>query len=414
MLVKNYQEAISWLFEQFPSYQNKGPQAYKPGLENTLALAKAFGHPEKKLKFVHVAGSNGKGSTCSFLASGLSEAGYKVGLFTSPHLLDFRERIRVNGLEIDEHSVVDFCRQIQQLELIFKPSFFEITWVMALEHFIKSQCDVCVIETGLGGRLDSTNIVHPELSIITNISLEHTQFLGDTIEAIAAEKAGIIKSGVPVVVGERQPECEEVFFQKATENIADLTFASDENHGLPADFPFLGDYLRKNYRTARTACHVLSKSFPKFNTEQLNLGLHNLHKNTGFKGRMQVISKAPRVILDVAHNSDGIRNTLSFFQKEIKKNKLRVLYGTSADKNLQDIFENFPKNVKYYFSAFQNERSISMEIIQNEAIKKGFSFSCFENVESAYLKALNETAKDETPLLFGSFFLIEEFLILNA
>ncbi len=262
MTVVTYREATDWLFQQFPSYQHIGGKAYKPGLEQINQLLAHFGNPQHDLRFIHVAGTNGKGSTCSMLASILTEAGNTVGLFTSPHIQDFRERIRVNGTVVSEAFVIDCTQQIQQAELGFEPSFFEISFLMALLYFKASGCNICVIETGLGGRLDATNCITPLISLITNISIEHTQFLGNTITEIAGEKAGIIKQNIPVVIGEREPDSSAVFDQAAHAKNAPLTYASDEEIMFPSTFPLLGTYQKANYQLVLTALKVLHADFP--------------------------------------------------------------------------------------------------------------------------------------------------------
>jgi len=307
-------------------------QAYKPDLVNVRELCKLFDDPQNDLNFVHVAGTNGKGSTSSMLASILTESGQTCGLFTSPHIIDFRERIRVNGNMIPEESVISFCNKVRHLKLKIEPSFFEITFVMALVHFKESKCNVAVIETGLGGRLDATNIIQPILSIITNISMEHTQFLGNTLDSIAREKAGIIKKNTPVIIGEAVPETKTVFERISAEQNAKIIYSEEHASDQSFKSPLIGDYQQKNLQTVLTAISELNKS--RFNITPANIteGINNLSKNTGFFGRMQVISKAPLTILDVSHNEDGIRKTLDSL-RSINKGKLHLIYGSSADKN---------------------------------------------------------------------------------
>lgn len=399
-----YKETIDWLFQQFPSYQNVGVKAYKPGLENTEKLLAHFGNPHHDLKFIHVAGTNGKGSTCSMLASILTESGNMVGLFTSPHIQDFRERIRVNGEMVSEEFVIDYVQQIQAANIDFEPSFFEISFLMALLWFKQSNCTVCVIETGLGGRLDATNVIIPLLSLITNISLEHTQFLGNTITEIAGEKAGIIKNNVPVVIGEREIESSKVFDAIAQEKNALIQYAPDNEISIPMNFPLLGNYQQANYKLVKMAIDLLQPSFP-ISFENISQGLSNLTKNTGFYGRLQVISESPRVIFDVSHNEAGIKATLDFFKDE----QLVIVYGTSADKNLDAIFPLFPQNAAYLFTEFENERSATTQKLDEYALNFKLSALFFKNAQNALFKAKTIANKGDTILVFGSFFLISDF-----
>jgi dihydrofolate synthase/folylpolyglutamate synthase len=405
---KRYQETIDWLFQQFPSYQAIGAAAYKPDLGNILHLLDELGNPEKELRFIHIAGSNGKGSTSSLLASILKEAGEKVGLFTSPHIQNFRERIRVNGEMISEQSVVDFCAPFRTKRLGIAPSFFEITFAMALEHFKKEACTICVIETGLGGRLDATNCITPLLSIITNISLEHTQFLGDTHEEIAFEKAGIIKQSVPVIIGETTRETKSVFNKNAALRNSSIYWAEEFKTSERYHFPLLGSYQRLNLRTVLCALNYLSQNGFSLSNETVQRGLDHLAQNSGFYGRMQLVSKEPLLILDVSHNADGIQKTLDSIQ-EINQGTLHIIYGTSSDKNYEEIVALFPKDVKLYFSTFTNQRSISIEQIEQLIEKKHLDATIFSNVKSAIQHVQLTANKEDTILVFGSFFLISDF-----
>jgi dihydrofolate synthase/folylpolyglutamate synthase len=405
---KSYQETIDWLFQQFPSYQAIGAAAYKPDLGNIIHLLDELGNPEKELRFIHIAGSNGKGSTSSLLASILKESGEKVGLFTSPHIQDFRERIRVNGEMISEQSVIDFCRPFQTEQLSIEPSFFEITFAMALEHFKKEACTICVIETGLGGRLDATNCITPLLSVITNISLEHTQFLGNTHEEIAFEKAGIIKPFVPVIIGETSHETKDVFTKQAELKNSPIYWAEKFISGETVDFPLLGSYQRNNFKTVLCALEILKQKGFSITHTTIQLGLNHLSENTGFYGRMQLISKEPNLILDVSHNVDGIQKTLESIQ-HINQGKLHIIYGTSSDKNYQEIVDLFPNDAQLYFSTFTNLRSISIEQIEELIEKKQLDAKLFSNVREAINVAQLTANKEDTILVFGSFFLISDF-----
>jgi dihydrofolate synthase / folylpolyglutamate synthase len=401
----NYQETIDWLFRQFPAYQLVGGKAYKPGLETIYQLLAAFDNPHQDLRFIHVAGTNGKGSTCSMLASILTESGYKVGLFTSPHIQDFRERIRVNGEMADEQFVIETTAKIRSLDLPLQPSFFEISFLMALLYFKRQACDVCVIETGLGGRLDATNCITPLVAAITNISIEHTQYLGDTISAIASEKAGIIKEGIPIVIGERIEEADQVFVQKAQLLNAPIIFASDSSIEIPSNFPLLGKYQQYNFGLVSAVLTVLKDQLP-ISAQSIEKGLAHLTKNTGFYGRLQVMEHHPRVIFDVSHNEAGIRATLDYFKDE---KSLIIVYGTSSDKNLDAIFPLFPKSARYFFTEFSNERSAKKHHLEQFSKKYDIEGEFFSNAFDALKSAKLIANKEDMILVFGSFFLISNF-----
>lgn len=405
---RNYTETIDWLFQQFPSYQAIGAAAYKPDLGNILNLLGHLGHPEKNLRFIHIAGSNGKGSTSSLLASILKENGEKVGLFTSPHIQDFRERIRINGEMISEQAVIDFCQPFQSNQLQIEPSFFEITFAMALEHFNKEKCTICVIETGLGGRLDATNCITPLLSIITNISIEHTQFLGNTLAEISAEKAGIIKPTIPVIIGESTPETKTVFSATAIKNEAPIIWAENFESTEIFRFPLLGNYQRLNFRTVLCALETLKSQGFSITQETIQKGLDNLTINTGFYGRMQIVSSQPTTILDVSHNVDGIQKTLESVISSLT-GKLHIIYGTSSDKNYEEIVELFPNDATLNFCTFSNQRSITRKQIEDLIQKKKLKATIFENVKSAISEVQSTANKEDTILVFGSFFLVSDF-----
>ena len=403
-----YIETINWLFQQFPAYHKIGAKAYKPNLTNCLRLCELFDNPHLKLRFIHIAGTNGKGSTSSMLASILQESGEKVGLFTSPHIEDFRERIRVNGEMISESEVVNFCEQVKSFQLDFEPSFFEITWIMSLIHFLNQQCTICVIETGLGGRLDATNIITPILSIVTNIGLEHTNFLGDTIEKIAFEKAGIIKNTIPIVIGETLPQTKTVFEKISKEKQSTIHFAEKSKINTPDNFPLLGDYQLKNYRIIDTAIPILNELGLSITDTSISSGLQNLSKNTGFRGRMQVIERSPLTIMDVSHNYDGIKATLESLVK-INKGELKIVYGTSSDKDLDSIFSLFPIKAEYFFTEFNNERSAELNQLKEKAENFKLNAHFFSNPKEALISAQKTINEEDTILIFGSFFLISDF-----
>lgn len=401
----SYNEAIEWLFQQFPSYQNIGGKAYKPGLDNILSLLNHFGNPHHELKFVHVAGTNGKGSTSSMLASILTESGQTVGLFTSPHIQDFRERIRVNGNVIPEQEVIDFIATIQSISLGFEPSFFEITFLMALMHFKSKNCSICVIETGLGGRLDATNCITPLLSLITNISLEHTQFLGNSVEEIAFEKGGIIKENIPVIIGEREEKTAAIFTEIANAKHSTISFASDLTIEAPQNFPLLGAYQLSNYKLVKRALEVLQDTFP-ITAQQIQQGLENLSANTGFFGRLQKVQSNPTIIFDVSHNEAGITATLQSFPSW---QRLIIIYGTSSDKDLGAIFQHFGKQHTYLMTEFSSERSAKMDDLKAFAEKFALRADFFQNPLEALDTAKSIANKEDTILVMGSFFLISDF-----
>lgn len=404
MSSKEYTETIHWLFQQFPSYQDIGSKAYKPGLDTIQKLLCHFGNPENELKFIHVAGTNGKGSTCSMLASILKEAGHTVGLFTSPHIQDFRERIRVNGEKVTEDFIVRNTNAIKAAELTFQPSFFEMSFLLSLLYFRESKCTICVIETGLGGRLDATNSITPIISLITNISLEHTQYLGNTIEVIAREKAGIIKKNITVVIGERQVETTPIFEEVAKKQSSSIYFAADEEIATPAYFPLLGSYQKSNFRLVLKALELIQSSFHT-TTLDIEFGLKNLYKNAGLYGRMQIMQQDPLVVFDVSHNEAGIKATLEYFKN---KQKLIIIYGSSADKDLDKIVALFPKDGLYFFTEFSNERSALIPQLSMSAEKYHLNGNYYQSPKVALNKAKEIANKEDTILVFGSFFLIAD------
>ena len=400
-MLSSYQASIDWLFQQFPSYQNIGANAYKPGLERVELLLSKLGNPQRDLKIIHVAGTNGKGSTSSFMASCLTEQDEKVGLFTSPHIFDFRERIRVNGEKINEEFVLEFCNRIQNLNLDIEPSFFEITFAMAVSYFHAENCSICILETGMGGRLDATNIVSPLVSVITNIGFDHTQFLGNTYSEIATEKAGIIKRNTPVVIGETNSETKAVFLNTAKSQNAEIIFAEEKPLPKNCDLPL---YQLKNLRTALKALEICGF---KIDESLLENGLKNLYVNTGFFGRLTEISQNPRIILDVSHNLEGIKATLESIQYTIS-GKLFILYGASADKNVDEIISHFPKDAIIHLCQYKNELSLSfqqLELIKNKDKRIRI---IFENVNSAIAEIKSQMTESDSLLVTGSFFLIAD------
>lgn len=410
-MLDSYKNAVSWLFEQFPSYQQIGAAAYKPDLSNTIQLLELVGNPHEKLKFVHVAGTNGKGTTSSIIASVLSENEYKTGLFTSPHIIDFRERIRINGEMISEKSVVEFCTAIQSIQG-FEPSFFEISFVMALAHFANNQCDYCIIEVGMGGRLDATNCIVPLVSVITTIGLDHTQFLGTTLEAIASEKAGIIKQDVPVIIGERKDETETVFRSIAIQKDAPIYFNNELDYptwfeNLP--FPFNTGFQLENVKTTYSTLTELAKNEKIiFNESIFTRAVANLSPNTGYQKRLEVVSTKPRIILDVSHNFEGIQATLALV-KASTENNLHLIYGSSSDKNYEEIIPLFSQEKAIFLTPFSSERSLNQTDL--EGIKKTFvqdNIAVCSTVNEAIKQSLLSLGSSDTLLIFGSFFLIQD------
>ncbi|WP_248574831.1 folylpolyglutamate synthase/dihydrofolate synthase family protein [Flavobacterium sp. H122] len=403
-----YQETINWMFAQLPMYQQQGASAYKKDLTNTILLANHLGNPEKQIKTIHIAGTNGKGSTSSMIASILQEAGYKVGLYTSPHLKDYRERIKINDEMISEDFVVGFIENNKSFFEQNHLSFFEMTVGLAFDYFSKEKVDAAVIETGLGGRLDSTNIITPLVSVITNIGFDHTQFLGNTIELIATEKAGIIKKNIPVVIGEYLPETKKVFLDKAKETDSEIFFASDV---IKEDYPcgLLGDYQFHNKKTAVQTIKILNKHFT-ITEEHLKKGLLNVVENTGLLGRWQQINSNPKAICDTAHNSHGLKIVLNQIQKEPFENLFFVL-GVVNDKDLDDILPLFPKDAYYFFCKPDVPRGLDAKILQEKANNHGLTNNKVSNsVSEAYKEALAKSSEKDFIYIGGSTFVVAEIV----
>lgn len=403
----NYQETIDWLFNQLPMYQNQGAIAYKKDLTNTVLLVEHLNHPEKNLKCIHVAGTNGKGSTSHLLASVYQEAGYKVGLYTSPHLKDFRERIKINGEEISEDFVVDFVSENKSFFEANQLSFFEMTVGLAFDYFVKQKTDLAIIEVGMGGRLDATNIITPLVSVITTIGLDHTQFLGTTLEAIAFEKAGIIKPKIPVIIGEYTPETRPVFIEKANETQSALYFASDL---IQETYPssLLGDYQISNKKTVVQTLAVLQNDY-NISEEQIKKGFLNVIKNTGLQGRWQQLKEQPKVICDTAHNSQGLKIVLNQIQKEAF-NVLHIVLGVVNDKDLEDILPLFPKKAIYYFCKPDSLRGLEAEILKEKAMPFNLNGISYNSVSDAYEAAKNNAEKNDFIFIGGSNFVVSEVL----
>ncbi|CAM1333953.1 bifunctional folylpolyglutamate synthase/dihydrofolate synthase [Tenacibaculum aestuariivivum] len=400
-----YQQTLDWMFLQLPMYQREGNTAFKKKLTNSIALSNELGNPEQKFKTVHVGGTNGKGSTSHMIASVLQEAGYRVGLYTSPHLKNFTERIRVNGEEILRESVIDFISKNKCFLETQKLSFFEMTVGMAFDYFAKQKVDIAVIEVGLGGRLDSTNIIKPQVSVITNIGLDHTQFLGETLPEIAYEKAGIIKENVPVIIGERQKVIEDVFITKAKTCGATILFASDGLEVYETDL--LGDYQIKNTKTAVEAVRQL-KNF-SVTSEVIKKGLLNVVKNTNLKGRWQVLQDSPKVICDTAHNKEGLIYTLKQLSRERFKT-LHIILGVVSDKKIEEVLPMFPKKAIYYFCKPNIPRGLSEKILKEQSKKFNLYGESFESVNQAFENAKLNANKEDVIYIGGSTFVVAEVL----
>ncbi len=416
----NYQETLDYMFSQLPMYHRIGAAAYKADIQPTIDMMEALGNPELKFKSIHVAGTNGKGSVSHFLASILQEAGYKVGLYTSPHLVDFRERIRINGEMIPQQEVVDFVERNRQLFADLKLSFFEMTVGMAFDYFAQEKVDIAVVEVGMGGRLDSTNVILPELSVITNIGLDHTQFLGDTLEKIAVEKAGIIKEGVPVVVGETQPETEPVFRRIATEHFAPITFA--DQHYVVDDISryteeLTGEYQKKNIATVLEAVEVLNScSRFSISNSQLQRGLSRVVTNTHLHGRWQTIGTEPLTICETAHNEPGIRAMMDKL-KSMDFKRLHLVYGCVNDKDFRSIlhllvaqFTSSNFQFSFYFTQPSVPRRLPVADLQAAAGEMGIEGPGYGNVKEAIAAARKVAGHDDLVLVTGSIFLVADAL----
>ncbi|MCC9061885.1 bifunctional folylpolyglutamate synthase/dihydrofolate synthase [Flavobacterium piscisymbiosum] len=403
----NYQETTNWMFNQLPMYQLQGASAYKEDLTNIKLLAKHLDNPQNRLKCIHVAGTNGKGSTSHMLASVLQEAGYKVGLYTSPHLKDFRERIKINGEEISEDFVCEFVAKHKDFFEANDMSFFEMSVGLAFDYFASEKTDVAIIEVGLGGRLDATNIITPLVSVITNIDLDHTQFLGNTPAAIAGEKAGIIKPNVPVVIGEYTNETQPVFLAKAEENKAPIYFASDLiQEVFPSDL--IGDYQFHNKKTLQQTIAILnSQNEFKVSNESLKSGLLNVVKNTGLQGRWQQLGENPKIICDTAHNKHGLAVVMNQIQKETFE-KLHIVLGVVNDKDLDSILPLFPKNAQYYFCRPDSSRGLDTEILKVGAKKYDLLGEKYDSVAEAFAAAKKNATENDFIYVGGSTFVVAE------
>jgi len=405
-----YQDTLDWMFSQLPMYQRQGAVAFKKDLSNTLKLSKHLNNPERHFKSVHVAGTNGKGSTSHMLASVLQEAGYKVGLYTSPHLKDFRERIKINGKPVSKQFVISF---IKKNTLFFEAnslSFFEMTVGMAFDYFSKKQVDIAIVEVGLGGRLDSTNIITPEVSVITNIGLDHTQFLGNTIQEIAFEKAGIIKPTVPIVIGETQPETIAVFTEVANKNNSKIVFA-DKNNNKVKNYKsdLTGSYQEKNIITVIQTMIELQKKGFKIAEPDLEKGILHVVKNTGLMGRWQVLSNNPKVICDTGHNREGLIYVMNQILKETFDD-LHIVFGVVDDKDVSKILDLLPKKATYYLCKPDISRGLEAAKLKEVFNNYGLIGMAYNSVDEAYRKAIDNAKQSDFIFIGGSTFVVAEII----
>ena len=389
-------------------YQRLGKAAYKEDLTNTIELLEYLDNPHQRFKTIHVAGTNGKGSTSHMLASVLHEAGFKVGLYTSPHLKDFRERIKVNGRMISKNAVSTFVAQNKTFFEANELSFFEMTVGLAFSYFEKKAVDIAIIEVGLGGRLDSTNVITPEVAVITNIGLDHTQFLGDTLSKIAREKAGIIKPNVPVVIGETLPESKVVFTEIADKNKASISFAENQD-ASKYETDLLGDYQELNKRTVLSALTVLKNQGWKVSEKAVVKGLKNTVQNTGILGRWQVLQDNPKVICDTAHNPDGLKLTLNQLKSETYE-RLHIVLGTVDEKDLSTILSLFPVDAVYYFCKPDVPRGLNIKTLEHKAATFGLFGEVYLSVKMAYRNALKNANENDVIFIGGSTFTVAEVL----
>lgn len=404
----NYSETLQWMFQQLPMYQKQGKTAFKKDLTNSLALSKHLGQPQEKFKSIHVGGTNGKGSVSHILAAILQANNYKVGLYTSPHLKDFRERIKVNGKEVSQDFVVNFIADNKLFLEKQKLSFFEMSVGMAFDYFAQQKVDIAIIEVGLGGRLDSTNIIQPILSIITNIGLDHIQFLGDSLQKIAVEKAGIIKENTPVIIGETQKETKDVFEETAKNRQASIIFADKENEKTYTS-DLKGNYQQKNIQTAVAAVKVLKDLGWKLAEIKTLAALKQVKQLTGFKGRWHILQKAPKIIADTAHNAEGLQYVLRQLQEE-EFEQLHLVFGVVNDKNLDTILPMLPKKGLYYFCCPNIPRGKPVKELQAEAAKANLKGDVFNTVSEALNEARANADKKDLIFVGGSTFTVAEII----
>ncbi|MDC0201983.1 bifunctional folylpolyglutamate synthase/dihydrofolate synthase [Flavobacteriales bacterium] len=402
----NYSETINYLFQKLPIYQRTGKIAYKADIGNIIKASAILDNPHLNFKSIHIAGTNGKGSTAHMISSILQESGYKVGLYTSPHLKNFRERIRINGKMIPEKSVVDFVQQYKTDFEKMEMSFFEFTVAMAFNYFSEEELDIAIIETGLGGRLDSTNIIKPLVSVITNIGFDHTSLLGNTIKKIATEKAGIIKENIPVVIGRKQKECENIFIKKAKDKNSVITFCTGETK---QQTDLKGNYQSENVRTTLFSIKEIQKQGFTISEENIKKGLMSVIKNTSLLGRWQISQNEPLIICDSAHNEDGIKEVVKQLS-EIDYKELHFILGTVNDKNIDNILGLLPKKAKYYFCQANIPRSLDKEILQSKSEKYGIYGEVYNSVSQALQTAKKNAEKEDCIFVGGSTFVVAEII----
>lgn len=406
MTSAQYQEAIDWLFLQLPNYQTHGKIAYKPGLKNIRKLCEFFGNPQEKLKMIHIGGTNGKGSTSNMLSSILQEAGYTTGLYNSPHLIDFTERIKINGENCEKEFVYDFIQKLRQLPAEITPSFFEFTTIMAFEYFYRKKIDYAIIEVGLGGRLDSTNIISPLITAITNVSLDHQNILGNTIEEIAFEKAGIIKENITLISGDDNKIVKEIVRKTAEQKIAKFIDSTTIKTTLTSDLK--GNYQEKNIKVALALAEELKSLGLAISTENIEKGLLNVKKNTNFIGRWYQFSNDPVVICDTAHNQAGLEEVFSQLNS-IPKFK-HIILGFVEDKKLEDVLQILPSYSCFYFAKPANNRGREPKDYEELLKKSAKNYKIFDTIQEAYLFAKQHLKKDEMIFIGGSNFVVGEFL----
>ncbi len=420
-----YEETLSYLYSQLPMFTRIGAAAYKEDLHNTLALCEALNNPQHALTCIHVAGTNGKGSTSHMLAAILQKAGYKTGLYTSPHIREFGERIRINGKMIEPSFVVDFTERTRNLLDNIQPSFFELTVAMAFDYFAKQKVDIAVIETGLGGRLDSTNVISPILSVITNIGYDHMALLGNTLEQIASEKAGIIKQNIPVVIGETHPATQKVFTDKAAALNAPIVFADQQYALVSADkiengmqycfhdnrcytLDLMGQYQSSNLRTVLSAMDQLKRIGWRIEPAIVQEGLRSVKKTTGLQGRWEVVRDQPTVIYDVAHNKEGITAVLEQLKSQYKTYEMHFVLGFVQDKDVASVLKLFPCDARYYFTNAHIPRAMPHQTLMQMGRDNLLGGEGFDDVNQALARAIQQAQPNEVIMVCGSFFILGE------
>ncbi|ACU06520.1 Dihydrofolate synthase [Flavobacteriaceae bacterium 3519-10] len=406
MTYSEYQDAVAWLFAQVPNYQTDGKTAYKPGLENIIALCEHFGNPQRKIKTIHIGGTNGKGSVSNMLASVLYEAGYKTGLYNSPHLIDFTERIKVNGKTCEKEFVFEFIQKLKDLPAEITPSFFEFTTIMAFEYFHQQNVDIAIIEVGLGGRLDSTNIISPMISAITNVALDHQDILGETIEEIAFEKAGIIKDGVTVISGAEDETVRNIIRSTAQQKNSRFVDAGTIQSELKSDLK--GDYQQKNIKVVVALVDQLRESGLNVTAKNVERGLLKVHQNTGFIGRWFEFSSEPLIICDTAHNQAGLQAVFAQLES-IPKHK-HIILGFVNDKKIDDVLGILPRNSTYYFAKPKVNRGRHPLDYEDLLKNSKINYKIFDEVQLAYVSAKQNIKNNEMIFIGGSNFVVGEFL----